>query len=282
MAIKPIFDTVETLKGGLENLSIADLKREMHERDDVLLVDIREIQETVDLGTIPGAVHAPRGMLEFWADPASPYYRDYFDENKRIVVFCAGGGRSAFAAKALIDMGFHDVAHLEAGFNGWKKAGEPVQDVAAGSRWMRKPEVKDERPPMWIGHTSLFVPDIAATRDFFVKLGLRLVGTYERVVILELRGGTHLIVLPADKPPGKERDSGNRVDAGADAPVKAHARAMFDLMVDDIDATHAALAAAGLQPSAIQDGEIHRSFTITEPGGHAITVNSTHVTGLPV
>ncbi len=264
MAIKPIFDTVETLKGGLENLSIADLKRELHERDDVLLVDIREIQETVDLGTIPGAVHAPRGMLEFWADPASPYHRDYFDENKRIVVFCAGGGRSAFAAKALIDMGFHDVAHLEAGFNGWKKAGEPVQDVAAGSRWMRKPEVKDERPPMWIGHVSLFVPDIAATRDFFVQLGLRLVGTYERVAILELRGGTHLIVLPADK------------------PVEAHARAAFDLMVDDIDANHTALRAASLQPSAIVDGEIHRSFTITEPGGHAITVNSTHVTGLPV
>jgi rhodanese-related sulfurtransferase/catechol 2,3-dioxygenase-like lactoylglutathione lyase family enzyme len=236
----------------------------MQERDDLLLVDIREIQETVDLGTIPGAVHAPRGMLEFWADPASPYYRDYFTENKRIVVFCAGGGRSAFAARALIDMGFADVAHLEAGFNGWKKAGETVQDVASSSRWMRKPDAKDERPPMWIGHTALFVPDLAATRDFFVLLGLRLVGTYERVVILELRGGTHLILLPADK------------------PIEAHARAAFDLMVDDIDATHAALAAAGLQPSAIEDGDIHRSFTITEPGGHSITVNSTHVTGLPV
>ena len=229
-----------------------------------MLVDIREIQETVDLGTIPGAVHAPRGMLEFWADPASPYYRDYFTENKRIVVFCAGGGRSAFAARALLDMGFNDVAHLDAGFNGWKKAGEPVQDVASSSRWMRKPDVKDERPPMWIGHATLFVPDIAATRDFFVQLGLRLVGTYERVVILELRGGTHLILLPADK------------------PIEARARASFDLMVDDVDATHAALAAAGLQPSTIEDGDIHRSFTITEPGGHSITVNSTHVTGLPV
>ena len=236
----------------------------MQERDDLLLVDIREIQETVDLGTIPGAVHAPRGMLEFWADPASPYYRDYFTENKRIVVFCAGGGRSAFAARALIDMGFKDVAHVEAGFNGWKKAGEPVQDVASSSRWMRKPDAKEARPPIWIGHVALFVPDIAATRDFFVKLGLRLVGTYERVVILELRGGTHLIVLPADK------------------PVKAHADASFDLMVDDVDATHAALATAGLQPSAIEDGDIHRSFTVTEPGGHSITVNSTHVTGLPV
>jgi rhodanese-related sulfurtransferase len=143
MAIKPIFETVELLKAGLENLSIADLKRELSERDDLLLVDIRELQETVDLGTIPGAVHAPRGMLEFWADPSSRYYRDWFSEDKRIVVFCAGGGRSALAAKALKDMGFPDVAHLEPGFNGWAKAGEAVEDVATKSRWMRKPS-KDE------------------------------------------------------------------------------------------------------------------------------------------
>lgn len=264
MAIKPIFGAVEALKAGLENLSIADLKREMQARKDLLLVDIREIQETVDLGTIPGAVHAPRGMLEFWADPASPYYRDYFNEGRRIVVFCAGGGRSAFAAKALLDMGFADVAHIEAGFNGWKKAGEPVQEVASTSRWMRKPDAKDERPPMWIGHTSLGVADVIASKEFFLKLGLRLVFARDDVSILELRGGTHLILLPADQ------------------PVKARARAPFDLMVDDIETTHAALTAAGLQPSAIEDGDIHRSFTITEPGGHLITVNSTHVTGLPV
>jgi rhodanese-related sulfurtransferase/catechol 2,3-dioxygenase-like lactoylglutathione lyase family enzyme len=265
MAIKPIFGVVDELKAQLENLSIEALKREMQERDDLLLVDIREIQETIDLGTIPGAVHAPRGMLEFWADPASPYYRDFFSEDKRIVVFCAGGGRSAFAAKALVDMGYPDVAHLEAGFNGWKKAGEPVQDVARTSRWMRKPDAtKDERPPMWIGHTLLAVTDISASKAFFLKLGLRLVEAHERVAILELRGGTHLILVPADK------------------TAKGHGRAPFDLMVDDIDATHAGLIASGLRPSAIESGDIHRSFSITEPGGHSITVNSTHVTGLPV
>jgi rhodanese-related sulfurtransferase len=145
MAIKSIFSVVDALKAQLTNLSIEELKREMRTRSNLLLVDIREIQETIDLGTIPGAVHAPRGMLEFWADPASPYYRDYFTEDKRIVVFCAGGGRSALAAKALIDMGFTDVAHLEAGFNGWKKAGEPVQDVARSSRWMRKPQAQGTR-----------------------------------------------------------------------------------------------------------------------------------------
>ena len=92
MSIKPIFDTVEEVKQGIDNLSIDDLKTELVERDDLLLVDIREIQEYVDLGTIPGAKLASRGMLEFWADPASPYYRDYFTEDKRIVVLLIAVG----------------------------------------------------------------------------------------------------------------------------------------------------------------------------------------------
>ena len=180
MAIKSIFSVVNALKSELDNLSIADLKREIAERTDLLLVDIREIQETIDLGTIPGAVHVPRGMLEFWADPASPYARDMFNENKRIVVFCAGGGRSAFAAKALLDMGFPKVGHLDVGFNGWAKAGEAVQEVASGSRWMRKPPpqaqpqalatpAKDERPPVWIGHVQLAVMDVPRSTSFFSR-----------------------------------------------------------------------------------------------------------------
>jgi rhodanese-related sulfurtransferase len=78
-------------------------------------------------------------MLEFWADPASPYYRDYFAEDKKIIVFCAGGGRSVYATLALLDMGYKNVAHLEAGFGGWKKAGGEVQDFAAISKWVRRP-----------------------------------------------------------------------------------------------------------------------------------------------
>ncbi len=139
MSIESIFQRVEETKRHLENLSVDGLKEEMQSRDDLLLVDIRELQETIDLGTIPGAKHVPRGMLEFWADPASPYYRDYFTEDKRIVLFCAGGGRSALAAKALTDMGYGDVAHLEVGFNGWARAGEAVRETASASRWMRKP-----------------------------------------------------------------------------------------------------------------------------------------------
>ena len=137
MAIKKIFALVEAVKGEIENLSVAALKREL-DAPDVLVADIRELQERVDLGTIPGAKHVPRGMLEFWADPASPYYRDWFQEDKRIVLFCAGGGRSALAAKALQDMGFANVAHLEPGFTGWQEAGEPIEDVQATSRWVRR------------------------------------------------------------------------------------------------------------------------------------------------
>ncbi len=140
MPIVDIFAEVEQLKEDLENLSIDDLKQEIAENPDLLLIDIREIQELVDLGTIPGAVHVARGMMEFWASPTSPYYRDFFTEDKRIVAFCAGGGRSAFAARDLKAMGFNNVAHLEAGFNGWAEAGGAVEDFATTSRWMRRPK----------------------------------------------------------------------------------------------------------------------------------------------
>ena len=136
MPIKSTFGLVEETKRDIENLSVAELKAELDSRD-VLVVDIRELQERVDLGTIPGAKHAPRGMLEFWADPHSPYFRKWFQENRRIVLFCAAGGRSALAAKALGDMGFTNVAHLEPGFKGWQDADETVEDVRATSRWRR-------------------------------------------------------------------------------------------------------------------------------------------------
>ena len=138
MPIVNIFELAEKEKSDIENLSVDQLKAEMADNKDLLLIDIREIQETIDLGTIPGAIHCARGMLEFWASPASPYYRDYFQEDRRTVVFCAGGGRSVLATKALREMGFTDVAHLEPGFGGWKKAEEPIEDVASTSRWMRK------------------------------------------------------------------------------------------------------------------------------------------------
>ena len=138
MAIKNIFADLETKKAEIENLSINDLIAEMESNDDLLLLDLREIQERVDLGTIPNSIHVPRGMLEFWASPASPYYRDYFQEDRRTVVFCAGGGRSILAVLALKDMGFSDVAHVEEGFRGWQEAGHRVEETASSSRWIRR------------------------------------------------------------------------------------------------------------------------------------------------
>lgn len=138
MAIKDIFAEVEEIKKGIRNLSAGELRTALEEDPGLLLLDIREIQERVDLGTVPGAKHAPRGMLEFWADPRSPYYRNWFEPQRRMILFCASGARSALATRALLDMGFTDVSHLEAGFNGWKQAGEAIEDTSATSRWIRR------------------------------------------------------------------------------------------------------------------------------------------------
>jgi rhodanese-related sulfurtransferase len=95
-------------------------------RDDVVLVDIRDIRELQREGRVPGAVHAPRGMLEFWVDPESPYYKERFNGEKKLIFFCAGGLRSALATKTVRDMGLTNVAHIEGGFGAWQKAGKPV------------------------------------------------------------------------------------------------------------------------------------------------------------
>ena len=95
-------------------------------RDDTVLVDIRDIRELQPDGKVPGAFHAPRGMLEFWIDPASPYHKPVFAQDKKYVFFCAGGLRSALAAKTAQDMGLKPVAHIAGGFGAWKKAGGPV------------------------------------------------------------------------------------------------------------------------------------------------------------
>ena len=137
MSIKSIFELVNELKASLENLSVEALEARLTD-ENLLLVDVREMQEQVDQGTIPGSRLVPRGMLEFWADPQSPYYRRFFKEDKSIVVFCRAGARSTLAAKTLLDMGYPNVAHLEDGFNGWVEAGRPVEDVATNSKWMRK------------------------------------------------------------------------------------------------------------------------------------------------
>ena len=95
----------------------------------VQIVDIRDIRELTE-GTVVGSFHAPRGMLEFWVDPDSPYHKKIFaNDAKEFILFCGAGWRSALAAKTLQDMGMTNVAHIEGGFGGWKKAGGPVQTV---------------------------------------------------------------------------------------------------------------------------------------------------------
>lgn len=116
---------VAEAKQQVENLTVEQVAAEMA-RNDVLLVDIREPGERHEKGAIPGAVSAPRGMLEFWADPSTPYHREEFDPNRRTVLYCASGGRSALAARTLAELGYRDVAHLDGGFTAWQQAGQPV------------------------------------------------------------------------------------------------------------------------------------------------------------
>ena len=96
---------------------------------DVQIVDIRDIRELND-GTVLGAFHAPRGMLEFWVDPASPYHKPIFaDEGKEFILFCGAGWRSALATKALQDMGMTNVAHIDGGWADWVKQGAPTETL---------------------------------------------------------------------------------------------------------------------------------------------------------
>lgn len=134
-----VWSLVEAAKKDLENLSAEQLKAEM-DAGETVVVDIRDHRELYLRGKIPGAVHAPRGMLEFWIDPASEYYREVFEPSKRYVLYCAGGGRSALAAKAMKEMGYGDVAHLEPGFGGWDAAGYEVEDIKADSKWVPRSE----------------------------------------------------------------------------------------------------------------------------------------------
>jgi rhodanese-related sulfurtransferase len=121
-------ELVAEAKQRVTNLNVDQVAQELG-RGDALLVDLREPEERAQHGAIPGAVHAPRGMLEFWADPTSSYHRAEFDPNRRVILHCASGGRSALAADTLQQMGYQNVAHLDGGLTAWKEAGRPVETV---------------------------------------------------------------------------------------------------------------------------------------------------------
>jgi rhodanese-related sulfurtransferase len=119
---------VSAAKTRIQNLSVDEVVAE-RAVSDVVLVDIREPEERANTGTIPGAIHAARGMLEFYADPTSPYHRPEFETNRRIVLFCASGGRSALATDMLQGLGYQSVAHLDGGFKSWMAGYQPVESV---------------------------------------------------------------------------------------------------------------------------------------------------------
>ncbi len=112
----------------------------LHSREDVQFIDIRDVRELEREGVVPGAFHAPRGMLEFWVDPESPYHKPLFAQDKHFVLFCAAGWRSALATKTLQDMGLPRVAHIDGGFGAWKQAGAPVAEQAAKQAKPAKPK----------------------------------------------------------------------------------------------------------------------------------------------
>jgi len=118
-------DLVAAARGQVENLSPAAVAVEL-DAGDAVLVDVREPVERDDQGVIAGAVHVPRGMLEFRADPSSPAHIPDLSPERRVIVHCASGGRSALAAATLAAMGYRDVAHLDGGLAAWREAGLPV------------------------------------------------------------------------------------------------------------------------------------------------------------
>jgi rhodanese-related sulfurtransferase len=124
MSIKGVKELVAEANLEITTLSCAEALSRQSEGDAVL-VDIRDIRELNREGRVKDAVHAPRGMLEFWFDPASPYHKEVFaDETKDYVLFCASAWRSALAAKTLKDMGFSNIAHVEGGFTALKEVAE--------------------------------------------------------------------------------------------------------------------------------------------------------------
>ena len=129
---KGVRELVAEAEAVVETLSIDEAER-LRDAGSALLVDVRDVRELAREGKVPGAFHAPRGMLECWGDPESPYHNETLSSAERLVLFCASGWRSALAAKALQEMGMENVAHISGGFTAWVKAGKSVEQAARKS-----------------------------------------------------------------------------------------------------------------------------------------------------
>lgn len=120
----------------VETITVEDAAKLLDD-DSVVFVDIRDVRELQREGKIPGATHAPRGMLEFWVDPESPYYREVFGQDKRFIFYCAGALRSALAAQTVQKMGMTNICHLGGGFAAWRESEQPIEQ-------MRDPRKKED------------------------------------------------------------------------------------------------------------------------------------------
>ena len=125
---KHVKDMVAEANKKVTTISIDEAVRLVDDADHVI-VDLRDIRELKRTGKIPGAFSCPRGMLEFWIDPESPYHKEVFNQDKTYVFYCASAWRSALSAKLAQDMGLKPVAHIEGGFSAWEKAGAPIETV---------------------------------------------------------------------------------------------------------------------------------------------------------
>ncbi len=112
----------------IETVSVEDVKGFQGD-DNVVLIDIRDIRELQRDGKVPGAYHCPRGMVEFWIDPASPYHKEVFAQDKKFVFFCGGGMRSSLAAQSANAMGLKPVCHMAGGFKAWKENGGTIEEL---------------------------------------------------------------------------------------------------------------------------------------------------------
>lgn len=120
-------DLVNEAKQQIEDISVQDAQK--LDGDHNVIVDIRDIRELKRDGKIPGAFHCPRGMLEFWIDPDSPYHKPIFQQNKKFIFYCASGWRSALATSVAVRMGLKPVANLDGGFSAWKDAGGSIEHL---------------------------------------------------------------------------------------------------------------------------------------------------------
>ena len=126
MPIRPVKELVAEAKTQITTLTVEEAQARQT-AGDALLVDIRDPRELARDGRIPGAFHAPRGMLEFWIDPESPYHKPELASGKTLILFCASAWRSALSVKTLQDMGVEDIAEIDGGFGAWRKAGAPIE-----------------------------------------------------------------------------------------------------------------------------------------------------------